>query len=246
MEGRPGPPHHERGHRRSDQATRLPDPFRGVTGSEEGSGLPEVGARRLDRVQHPLQRRPEVGEPAVDVLVDLRAHAGDVGRGLGAELVGAGDGALVDLGLGDQPLVLGDRLGDQRLAVGTPLLDQPARLGLGVGEQVLGVGLRAREQVVALAAGGAEEVLALAARARQQLVALRAGGPGEALGLRLGLLEDLGALLDDRAGGLDVLGRDSRRSSSRSSRWSRGTMQEPDIGTLRAFSMTVVSSSTVS
>ena len=41
-------------------------------------------------------------------------------------------------------------------------------------------------------------------------------------------------------------GSDSRRSSSRSSRWSRGTMQDPDIGTLRAFSMTVVSSSTVS
>jgi cell division septum initiation protein DivIVA len=41
-------------------------------------------------------------------------------------------------------------------------------------------------------------------------------------------------------------GRFSRSSSSRSSRWSRGTMQDPDIGTLRAFSMTWPSSSTTS
>ena len=83
---------------------------------------------------------------------------------------------------------------------------EPLGLGLGVGEQLLGVRLGPREQLVALAAGGAEQVLALPAAPAEQLLALGAGAPGEPLGLGLGLLEDLGALLDDRAGGLDVLG----------------------------------------
>src|SRR5215208_3244552 len=205
VEGRPEPPQQKRGHRRSDQGTRLPDPPREAMGSE-GSGLAEVGAGRLDRVEHPLQRRPEVGEPAVDVLVDLRAHARDIGGRLSAELVGAGDGTAVDLGLGDQPLVLGERLGDQGLAVRAALLDQPFGLGLGVGEQPLGLLLGACQQVVALTAGRAEQVVALTLRGAQELLALGARAAGEPLRLGLRLLEDLGALLDDRAGGLDVLG----------------------------------------
>src|SRR3712207_8331304 len=50
----------------------------------------------LDRAQHPLQRAAEVGQPGVDVLVDLGAHPGDVRRGLRTELVGAVDRAPVD------------------------------------------------------------------------------------------------------------------------------------------------------
>ena len=54
--------------------------------------------------------------------------------------------------------MLGDRLGDQCLAVRPTVGDQPVGLGLGLGEQSLGPGLGSGDEVVALAAAdqGAE------------------------------------------------------------------------------------------
>jgi hypothetical protein len=135
--------------------------------------------------------------------------------------------------------VLGLALGDQQIALAAPLGEQAFRLVLGGEDDLVRVDLGLGEQLVALAAGGAQDLLAAVPRRGEQLVALPPGTAGEPLGLRLGLLEDLGALLDDRAGRLDVLGQ-------RLTEVVEQIEQELDMGTLRAFSMTVVSSSTVS
>ena len=66
------------GHWRSDQA--LDDPVAGVRWVV-GVRRREGGPARPDRAQGLVEGRHEVGEPAVDVRVDLGAHPGDVGGG---------------------------------------------------------------------------------------------------------------------------------------------------------------------
>ena len=64
----------------------------------------------------------------------------------------------------------------------------------------------AGEQVVALPARRTEDLLALPPGRADHLLGLAAGAAGQPLGLGLRLLEDLGALLDDRAGPVHVGG----------------------------------------
>ena len=105
-------------------------------------------ARPSGPSQHPLERRPERGEPLLDVLVDLAAHLRGLGLRLPAEGLGPGDRGAVDLGLGDQLLVLGLRLGDQRLGWRAASATSTLGLGLGLEDDLLGVGLRLGEQLV--------------------------------------------------------------------------------------------------
>ena len=131
-----------------------------------------------------------------------RIRATSVG-GLGAELVGAGDGAAVDLGLGDQPLVLGER----RRRSSASRCARPSAISRSASASASASSSSASARAPASSSSRwRRAVPSSSSRWRRaddrQLLALAARAAGEALGLGLGLLEDLGALLDDRAGGL--------------------------------------------
>ena len=124
------------------------------------------------------------------------------------------------------------------------LLDEPGRLGLGVDQSCLGVGLRLGEQLVALAAAAPRISSRVRRRLPEQLPPSRAAPvmPTSAWACwRISV-----RCSTDRAGGLHVLGEDCAQVVEQAEQVAARHHARRRHGDAGAFSMTVVSPSTVS